>query len=288
MQNTPSSAASVGAALLLTMTASLGGVAWLAMSPNRKKNISEENEVSPTPSINRSGSVPSIASSGDEYDNIDDIGIAPDLSVIPCIRDRRSIFPSGFKKSPPPLDEAIVKSLLEAALYAPFHGRCYANQQHPAKFVVLGKQGMHDMQLLTLEYYDENWEQHWSSEEEYLKFRERTHDEITGRWGGVSYMIAIVMRRQAGPKRFPEWEETSAVACAVQNMHLQSTKFKELACYWSSWHGAARDSAEMKRFLDMEDEDKCMGFFIVGQAKNPDFKAKRVRDPSLMAVEWRK
>jgi len=100
-------------------------------------------------------------------------------------------------------------------------------------------------------------------------------------------MIAIVMRRQSGPKRFPEWEETAAVACAVQNMHIQSTKFEHLACYWSSWHGAARDSTEMKKFLDIGDDDKCMGFFVVGQAKNPEFQARRTRDKLLMDVEWR-
>ena len=36
-----------------------------------------------------------------------------------------------------------------------------------------------------------------------------------------------------------------------------------LACYWSSWHDAFRDSAEMKAFLGMEDEDRCLGLFIV-------------------------
>ena len=29
------------------------------------------------------------------------------------------------------------------------------------------------------------------------------------------YMVAIVMQRQAGSKRIPEWEEAAATACAV-------------------------------------------------------------------------
>merc|ERR1712156_1136518 len=97
------------------------------------------------------------------------------------------------------------------------------------------------------------------------------------------------MRRQSGPKRLPEWEEAAAVAAAVQNMHIQSTKFQQLACYWSSWHDAARDSDEMKSFLNMNDEDKCLGFFIVAQQSTTSAEAKdrRKRDRSLLHVEWR-
>ena len=100
-------------------------------------------------------------------------------------------------------------------------------------------------------------------------------------------MIAIIMRRQSGPKRLPEWEEAAAVACAVQNMHIQSTKFPQLACYWSSWHDAVRDSLEMKTYLKMDSEDKCLGFFMIAHAKRSNQKDRRKRDPSLMAVEWR-
>merc|ERR1719235_103457 len=125
------------------------------------------------------------------------------------------------------------------------------------------------MQRRTLEYYDVNWQDHWDSEEQYQSWRQRQEDAITGRWGNVSFMIAIVMRRQAGSKRMPEWEEAAATACAVQNMHVQATAFPGLGCYWSSWHGAFRDSDEMKRFLEMDAEDKCMGFFVVA-ACEPD------------------
>ena len=217
-----------------------------------------------------------------------------DLSVLPNIRDRRSIFPRSYLKDPPPLDNAIVESLMDAAMWGPFHGKNYAGQSHPARFVVLGKKAMVEMQELTLEYYDKNWrEVGWASgtkgtEEEYNKWREMTHGEITGRWGPCSHMIAIVMRRQAGPKRLPEWEEMAAVGAAVQNMHVQSTKFEQLACYWSSWHSAFRDSTEMKDYLGMEAEDRCMGIFVVAQKDLKRCgKDRRKRDRSIMQVEWR-
>ena len=215
-----------------------------------------------------------------------------DYSVLPCIRQRCSRFPRTYLSNPPPLDDAIIQSLLDAALWGPFHGKCFAGCQHPAKFVVLGKSSMVEMQRMTLLYYDKNWKTvgwgsgHHGSEEEYQAWRQVTQDEITGRWGPCSHMIAIVMRRQTGPKRLPEWEEAAAVAAATQNMHIQSTKFPQLACYWSSWHEAARDSDEMKEFLHMEPEDKCLGFFIVAQVKG-HIQDRRVRNRSLMAVEWR-
>lgn len=224
-----------------------------------------------------------------------------DYSVLPCIRDRRSVFPKQFLKNPPPLKQEIIQSLLDAALWSPFHGRCYAGNQHPAKFVVLGRKAMVAMQNLTLDYYDRHWrEVGWASmqttkekastlrEEDYNAWREMTHEEITGRWGPCACMIAIVMRRQSGPKRLPRWEEAAAVATAVQNMHIQSTKFPQLACYWSSWHEAARNSDDMKEFLGTESkEDECMGFFIVAQHEGSGFKDRRKRDRSLIDVEWR-
>ncbi|KAL3909177.1 MAG: hypothetical protein SGILL_008190 [Bacillariaceae sp.] len=208
-------------------------------------------------------------------------------SVLPCIRNRRSIFPKDFRKNAPPLDPAIAQSLLDAALWAPYHGRCYKDQEHPARFVSLGKQSLREMQNITLTYYDKNWRDSWEKEEDYKNWRQTTEEEIEGRWGPCDYMIAIVMRRFTGPRKFPEWEQAAAVAAAVQNMHLQSTKYPHLACYWSSWHDKARDSVEMKQFLGMESEDKCHGFFIVAQAKNPNVKDRRKRDRSLMAQEWR-
>mmetsp|Transcript_1925 Transcript_1925/g.2956 ORF Transcript_1925/g.2956 Transcript_1925/m.2956 type:complete len:258 (+) Transcript_1925:104-877(+) len=220
--------------------------------------------------------------------------IEDDFSVLPCIRSRCSIFPSAYLQDPPPLDERIIQSLLDAALWGPYHGKCFSGCQHPAKFVVLGKQSMVEMQNMTLDYYDKNWKEvGWgsgndgSSREEYEIWRKMTQDEITGRWGPCCYMIAIIMRRQTGPKRLPEWEEGAAVAAATQNMHIQSTKFPQLACYWSSWHDAARDSDEMKNFLKMDDEDKCLGFFIVAQRKDPRSKDRRKRDKLVMGVEWR-
>ena len=216
---------------------------------------------------------------------------ADKYAILPCLRERRSIFPNEYDTTRRDINPLVIKSLLNAALWSPWHGKC-KGCPHPAKFVVLGRKAMVEMQIATLQYYDRNWTTvGWGSgkhgtEEEYKKWRAMTHGEITGRWGPCSYMIAIVMQRQSGPTRLPEWEEAAATATAVHNLHLQSTKFPSLACYWSSWHEAMRESAEMKDYLKMGPEDKCMGFFIVAQVK-PGQKDRRRRDPSLLKVEWR-
>lgn len=58
-----------------------------------------------------------------------------DLSILPCIRQRRSVFPNEYDTARRDVSPAIIRSLLDAALWSPFHGKCAGNP-HPAKFVV--------------------------------------------------------------------------------------------------------------------------------------------------------
>ena len=210
----------------------------------------------------------------------------PLLEVLPCLRARRSVKPRDYVDGR--VQTEVVTCLLEAAMWAPYHG-----PRAPWRFVVLGREAMVKMQKLTLSFYDHNWQQTgWGpgtrgTQEEYQAWRAATEEEITGRWGPVSFMIAIVMQRQAHwEKRMPEWEEAAATACAVQNMHIQACVFPGVACYWSSWHVAARDSIEMRYFLGMQAEDKCLGFFMVASCK-PDLPDRRRRHLSDYATEWR-
>ena len=55
----------------------------------------------------------------------------------------------------------------------------------------------------------------------------------------------------------------------------------------SCWHEAARASDEMREFLGMGAEDKCLGFFMVA-ACEPSLKDSRTRRPEAhLSVEWR-
>ena len=84
-------------------------------------------------------------------------------------------------------------------------------------------------------------------------------------------MLLIGMKRQAKENRLPEWEEISAVAMSVQNMHLMTTSLERVGGYWSSlnWCRYARDSQELKQnyFDDLLDdpEDRIFGAFVLGK-----------------------
>ena len=100
----------------------------------------------------------------------EDDGVMP---VLDSIRNRRSIFPRDYVDQVVP--GSVVQSMIDAASWAPFHGPVA-----PWRFVVLGKSSMAEMQRLTLEFYDKNWQETgWANgehgtEQEYLEWREMT------------------------------------------------------------------------------------------------------------------
>jgi len=71
------------------------------------------------------------------------------------------------------------------------------------------------------------------------------------------------------------------VACAVQNMYLTATACG-LGAYWST--GGMTYSPEMKLFLGLGENDKCIGFFYVGY---PAIEwPKSQRRPVEYFTEW--
>ena len=67
-----------------------------------------------------------------------------------------------------------------------------------------------------------------------------------------------------------------------------------LACYWSSWHDAYRDSDEFKAYLGCADkEDRCLGIFCVAvcdtvKGNGSVLKDSRKREAKThLSVEWR-
>lgn len=102
----------------------------------------------------------------------------------------------------------------------------------------------------------------------------------------VHCYIAICLQRHADA--LPEWEEVSSLACAVQNMALQGTALG-VCGYWTSWQPVARDSAEMHQLLgiDASKGDKCLGFFVVGNADAERVQSYRPkRQPLSEKVVW--
>ena len=59
-----------------------------------------------------------------------------------------------------------------------------------------------------------------------------------------------------------------------------------LAGYWSSWTAEARDSQDMKTFLGLGPEDKCLGVFMLGKCADMSI-GRSTRRQLSEKVEWR-
>lgn len=118
-------------------------------------------------------------------------------------------------------------------------------------------------------WYEDNKEQ--ISEEEYSRFLSKVTSARSEWPRKVSHLILISMvRRALQDKELPEWEEISAVACSVQNLHLAVTSSPGLAGFWSShtWCRRFRDSARMREFCGLADqEDRVFGCFVLGRVE---------------------
>ena len=140
---------------------------------------------------------------------------------------RRSVMPKDLTGEAVTREE--VETLLEAANWAPTHHRT-----EPWRFVVIeGSQGIQDYLDLVETWYEDNKET--IPEDEYSRFLSKVTSARSVWPRNVSHLIVISMVRQAlQDKKLPEWEEISAVACSVQNLHLAVTSSPGLAGFWSS------------------------------------------------------
>eukprot|EP00798_Chlamydomonas_sp_ICE-L_P018645 gene18645-25161_t len=90
-------------------------------------------------------------------------------------------------------------------------------------------------------------------------------------WPLVSCYIAICMKKVVtakSGKRNPEWEDLC------------------VASYWSSWQELARDSTQMKDFLGLSAEDRCLGVLTVGMSDRMG-AYRGTRKPYEDKVTWK-
>ncbi|GMF46425.1 unnamed protein product [Phytophthora fragariaefolia] len=186
------------------------------------------------------------------------------------IAERRSVFPPDYDSSRQ-VPRAVLDKMLEAANWAPTHGRT-----EPWRFVVFeAADKRRELGELLAGVY--------KSKVPADKFLETKYKKIVFNCTASSHVIAICMKRQKSGK-IPEWEEMCAVACAVQNMHLVATAHA-IGAYWSSGPPITM-SQEMKDHLNLGEEDKCLGLFYVGVPKEGTKIAKGARKPIAEKVTW--
>jgi nitroreductase len=175
-------------------------------------------------------------------------------TLLDAIRNRRSF--SLKQLSSAPVDLAMVQVMLDAANWAPSHGKT-----EPWRFVVYsgaGRQGLSDAfgaayrQLTPVERRDPVAEQGQ---------RDRVWQAPV--WISLSMAPALNGR---GEPAMPEWEEIVAFGSAVQNAHLVGASLG-LACKWTSNPVATHDS--VAAFVGLVPPGRLFGFLYVGYPAEP-------------------
>lgn len=178
------------------------------------------------------------------------------------IRSRRSIFPPSYIEKEIPRD--IIDTILENANFAPTH-----RLTEPWRFTVFTGAGLEKLG----DYMADAYKANTTSE----NFSQAKYDGTRAKSLKSAAVIAIVVELHA--EKVPEWEEVAATACAVQNMWLTATA-NGIGAYWSS--PAVTES--LKAFLELKENQKCVGFFYMGYHQVGEIPARRT--PVENKVTW--
>lgn len=172
------------------------------------------------------------------------------------IRERRAIFPATFTDAP--VADEVVERMLENANHAPTHRRT-----EPWRFRVITAGKRAELGDLMASIYKEITPEEKFSARKYKKRSETPRK--------CSHVIAICMLRDPA-ESLPEWEEVAATAMAVQNLWLTASA-EGYGGYWSTpklIHHPA-----MERFLELQEGERCLGFFYMGNHEMPKVPAQR-------------
>jgi nitroreductase len=182
------------------------------------------------------------------------------------IANRRSIYPKTFNDTP--LERAQIERLLEAANAAPNHKRT-----EPWRLKVFFGEGQ--PQILAAFWGSFFLENNPSASIDDPKYKKGQSNCLRS-----AAVIAICVHYSG---KVSAIEETCAVACAAQNMMLQASH-EGIGAFWSTG-GPTKSDAATRQFLNLSDNETCLGFLFVGNHDLPllptaagDYTTK---------VEWR-
>jgi nitroreductase len=178
------------------------------------------------------------------------------------IRSRRSIFPASYIQKEIP--QEIISNILENANFAPTH-----KLTEPWRFSVFTGDGLNHLAGFFTERYRKI-----TPPESFSQARYDAAGEKVLKSGCV-----IVINMETHAEKIPEWEEVAAVACAVQNMWLTATAYG-IGSYWSS-PGVLKELGE---FLQLPENQKCLGLFFMGYHDAAEVPARRT--PIEEKITW--
>lgn len=182
---------------------------------------------------------------------------------------RRSIKPLDMN-SERDVSKELITEISECANWAPSHGLT-----EPLR--------LHVFYAAKKAVFAGNLQAAYKAETAADEFKQEKFDKMGKNVDHAHSVIAIVMKRGNNAK-VPVAEEEQAVACAIQNMHLAASA-EGLGLYWSSPPATKGDY--FKSFLNLGDEDQCLGFLFIGWPKDemewPSSRRKPVEDKIIWA-----
>ncbi|MBP8725089.1 MAG: nitroreductase [Saprospiraceae bacterium] len=179
------------------------------------------------------------------------------------IRRRRSEYPATYQKGS--IDEELIRAVLENACWAPNHKRT-----EPWRFVVIRGSAR---ESLSQQMRDHFRQQAGDAEPDPVRLRQAGERPLQ-----ADTIVAICIHRSPA-EAIPAWEETAAVACAVQNMWLSCTALG-IGAYWAS----PSVIGSLGKFLGLADGEECLGLFYMGWSGQPG--PERSRNPLDAVCRW--
>lgn len=165
--------------------------------------------------------------------------------ITALIKDRRTIYPEQF--SDRKVHKELIEALLNSAIWAPTHGLT-----QPWRFTVITDDARVHLGEELAKSYMEAIPKENQVDSKMVKLLNRPKM--------ASAVVALVLHREAGTK-ISERDDFAALACAVQNMHLTATAYG-LGAFWST--PKIMNHANIRTFLELTDEQECVGFFYLG------------------------
>jgi nitroreductase len=177
------------------------------------------------------------------------------------IRNRRSVFPNQFV--PGQIPEELVDGLIAQATWAPTH-----KKTEPWRLVRIRGEKLRDLSEFLADFYKKNTPEEKFSEIKWKKAGERPLQS--------AYVLALCIERSPA-ELIPAWEETAALACAVQNLWLGCAALG-IGAYWST-PDAIRS---LGKLFDPSGKEECLGLFYMGWAPQevPDSSRKSPQEIS--------
>jgi Nitroreductase len=168
--------------------------------------------------------------------------------ILDAIKYRRSVYPKTYTGSEITKDQ--IRLLLEAANAAPNH-----KLTEPWRFKIFYKDGR---EVLSTFFGMQYRQKHQGDSFSELKYKKILDAPLQS-----AVVMAVVVHFSG---LVPQEEEVCAVACSVQNMLLAAYSL-DFGAYWST--GNSFESDEVRQFLGLALNERCLGWLYVGKHNLP-------------------